>query len=104
MELSSSHTFSRMGAAWLPAAYWLFFSTLPFMVYKNYQYLAYISSHGGYLVVFTDNAAVLASAGSVVRVLSFLANNTFLILFIMERRRSRLVPLTILFSELPWWS
>jgi hypothetical protein len=82
---------------WLPAAYLLLALTFPFMFYKNYIYLSYIRSHGGYLAVFTDNDAIVGSAGGLVRAISLIAYNVFLIIFVLERRRKFLVPVTILF-------
>jgi hypothetical protein len=82
---------------WLPAAYFLLLITFPFMLYKNYIYLSYVRDHGGYLAVFTDSQAIVNSAGLVVRSVSLVAYNLFLVIFVLERRRKYLIPLTALF-------
>ena len=48
---------------WLPACYVLLVASFPFVLYKNYVYLQFIRSHGGYLAIFTDSDAVTKSAG-----------------------------------------
>lgn len=82
---------------WLPAMYVLFGLTFPFVLYKNYQYLSYIRSHGGYLAIFTDSQAILESAGAVVRLMSLVSSNAFILVFLMERKRGRLAAVTSLF-------
>lgn len=81
---------------WLPSLYAIVALTFPFALYKNFMYLQYLSTHGGYLAVFTDNAAVLQSAGPAARVLSMICANTLLIAYIFERQRRRLLLLLIL--------
>jgi hypothetical protein len=82
---------------WLPAASFLLFLTFPFLLYKNYLYFSFIRSHGGYLAVFTGGDAIVNAAGTFVRAISLLAYNLFFIVFILERRRKYLTPVTILF-------
>lgn len=74
---------------WLPALYALVLLTLPFALYKNLMYLTYIRGHGGYLAVFTDNAAVLASAGWLARTVSTVNETAILTVYILESRRGR---------------
>lgn len=82
---------------WLSAAYVLLLITFPFMLYKNYLYLNYVRSHGGYLSVFTDNEGIVNSAGFLIRSVSLAAYSLFLIIFVLERRRKYLIPITLLF-------
>jgi len=92
LQLDASHA-----QEWLPTAYFLLMLTFPFLVYKNYLYLSFVRSHGGYLAVFTESDEILKSAGTVVRSLSFVAYNLFLFIFVLERRRRLLIPITIIF-------
>jgi hypothetical protein len=85
---------------WLPALYALIFITAPFAIYKNLMYLLYIRSHGGYLVVFTDNAAVLQSAGLLARVISLIGANAILVAYVLERRPRRVALILALFFAL----
>jgi|SRR5271157_756694 len=82
---------------WLTAAYVLLLALFPFVAYKNYRYFDYVRSHGGYLAIYTDSSAVLSSAGSLVRGWSLIAYDAFIIVFVVERRRSRLIIVTLLF-------
>jgi hypothetical protein len=82
---------------WLPACYVLLAGTFPFVVYKNLQYFMFIRSHGGYLAIFTESEAIANSAGSVVRIMSLIASNAFILVYVMERRRKQLAMVTSLF-------
>jgi hypothetical protein len=82
---------------WLPVAYYLLIVTFPFLIYKNYLYFTFIRSHGGYFAVFTDSEAIVNAAGTLIRGVSYLAYNLFLIVFVLERRPRYLTPVTILF-------
>lgn len=82
---------------WLPAAYILLALTFPAVLYKNYQYFDFVRSHGGYLAIYTDSDEVLHTVGFATRLLSLLAYNTFLLIFVMERRRAQLTAVTCLF-------
>jgi hypothetical protein len=86
--------------AWLPGIYALVIVTLPCTLYKNLVYLSYIRGHGGYLAVYTDNAAILASAGLVVRTLSTVNDTAILTAYILESRPSRRRWLLILFFSI----
>lgn len=84
---------------WLPALYFVLFLTFPFALYKDLMYLLYIRGHGGYLVVYTDNAAVLHSAGPIARSVSIVCAAAILIAYVIERRRGRVAfLLTIYFA------
>lgn len=85
------------GRQWLGPSYALLALTFPFVVFKNWQYLQFIRSHGGYLAIFTQSQDVLESAGSAVRLLSLLASNAFLLVYILERNRKRLAWVTAAF-------
>jgi oligosaccharide repeat unit polymerase len=83
--------------SWLPASYLLLAASFPFVLYKNYVYLQFIRSHGGYLAIFTESDAVAQSAGTLVRVMSLVAANAFLLVYLIERRRGRLALVTSIF-------
>jgi len=83
--------------SWLPACYLLLAASFPFVLYKNYEYFQFIRSHGGYLAIFTDSDAVAQSAGGLVRIISLVATNTFLLVFLIERRGNRLALVTTAF-------
>ncbi|MBS1804115.1 MAG: O-antigen polysaccharide polymerase Wzy [Acidobacteria bacterium] len=85
---------------WLPALYSLVLLTLPFSLYKNLMYLWYIRTHGGYLVVYTDNADVLQSAGVLARTLSMVNITAILVLFVVETRRRHVMGVLALFGAL----
>jgi len=83
--------------SWLSPLYLLLTVTLPFAAYKNYVYLSYIRSHGGYLAVFTDNEAILQSAGTLVRGVALVGTSVLFLLYLFERRRAHTVLLLSLF-------
>ncbi len=85
---------------WLPSLYALVFMTVPFSLYKNLMYYSYIRAHGGYLAIYTDNAAVLQSAGVVARTLSLVNVTAILVLFVVENRSKRMVAVLWLFVAL----
>lgn len=101
-RVSYRNALFRAGAEvqWLTSLYVLVALTFPFALYKNLMYIRYLSSHGGYLAVFTDNAAVLQSAGPVARILSMICANTLLIAFALERQRRRIALLLTLLLAL----
>ena len=82
---------------WLGACYVLLAFSFPFVLYKNYEYFQFIRSHGGYLAIFTESQDVANSAGAVVRVLSLVAYNAFLLVFVLDRKSSRLTWVTSIF-------
>jgi hypothetical protein len=82
---------------WLPACYVLLAASFPFVLYKDYVYLQFIRSHGGYLAIFTDSDAVTQSAGALVRIMSLVAANAFLLVYLIERRGGRLAIVTAVF-------
>jgi hypothetical protein len=85
---------------WLPALYMLILLTLPFAFYRNWAEFSYIRAHGGYLAIFTDNAAVSQSAGTVVRSTAMLNSTALLIAYVFERRPKRIFWLLVLYSAL----
>jgi oligosaccharide repeat unit polymerase len=85
---------------WLPALYLVVVFSFPFALYKNLMYFLYIRAHGGYLVVYTDNAAVLHSAGPIARSASIVCAAAILIAYVIERRRGRVTFLLTLYFGL----
>ena len=71
---------------WLRDLYGVLALSLPFAVYKNYVYFSYIRSHGGYMAVYLDNAEILQSAGSLVRLMALVGTTICLLLYLFERR------------------
>jgi hypothetical protein len=85
---------------YLGSIYALILFTLPFALYKNLQYLIYIRSHGGYLAVYTDNAAVLQSAGLLSRTMGLLNSTAVLLAYVLEPDRKRQKYVLVLFFAL----
>lgn len=85
---------------WLPALYILILLTFPFGFYKNYAYLSYLRAHGGYIAVYTDSAALLQSAGLVVRTFSLINTTAILVAYVFERRPKKLTLLLFLYFVL----
>jgi hypothetical protein len=81
--------------SWLSACYVLLAVSFPFVLYKNYVYLQFVRSHGGYLAIFTDSQAIAESAGSLVRLMSLVAYNAFILVFLIERRKTPLAFVTM---------
>ncbi len=82
---------------WLPALYVLVLLTFPFAFYKNWLYYSFIRAHGGYLAVYTDNAAVLQSAGFLVRSVALVNSTALLMAYVFERRPKRIAVLLVLY-------
>jgi hypothetical protein len=82
---------------WLAACYVLLALSFPFVLYKNYEYFQFIRSHGGYLAIFTENQDVTASAGAVARVMSVVAYDAFVLVYVLERNGRRLAWVTTAF-------
>lgn len=87
-------------AKWIPTLYFLILIFIPFTVYKNYRYLSYIRSHGGYIAVYTQSAQILQTAGSLVRILSLIGSTVLLLLFLYERRPKRILFILVLFFSI----
>lgn len=85
---------------WLQALYVLILITFPFALYKNWAYFSYIRAHGGYLAVFTDNAQIIQSAGTVIRSIALINSAALLIAYAFERKTKRIVWLLILYTAL----
>ncbi len=82
---------------WLPALYALILLTFPFAFCKNWLYFSFIRAHGGYLAVYTDNAAILASAGTLVRAVALVSSTALLTAYVFERRPKRIALLLALY-------
>lgn len=82
---------------WLAACYVLLALSFPFVLYKNYEYFQFIRSHGGYLAIFTESQEVTGSAGAVARVLSVVAYDAFVLVYVLERNGRRLAWVTAAF-------
>jgi hypothetical protein len=81
----------------LPTLYVLFGLTGPFLVLKNYLYVKYMQTHGGYYAIYTDYDGVVGSAGTAVRLLALLGTQAFMLIYVIERRTKRLMTVTCLF-------
>jgi hypothetical protein len=82
---------------WLPGLYVLILVTFPFAFYKNWLYLEFIRSHGGYLSVYTDHAAILASAGVAIRSVALVSSTAMLVAYVFERKRGGVALLLALY-------
>jgi hypothetical protein len=89
----SSGSFGRF----LPYLYFLFWSSLPVQLYKNFCYYQYAKDHGGYLVVFTDHGGMAASIPLAVRLISLISLPAFVGIFVLERRNQFLRPATAVY-------
>jgi len=74
------------GQQWLASCYVLLALSFPFVLLKNYEYFQFIRSHGGYLAIFTQSQDVADSAGALVRIMSLVAANAFVLVYVLERR------------------
>lgn len=82
---------------WLQPLYLLLLLTLPFAAYKNYIYLSFVRSHGGYMAIYTESKALLQSAGILVRSVAIVGTTVLLLLYTFERRKRYLLLLLSLF-------
>lgn len=82
---------------WLKPLYALLTITIPFAAYKNYIYLEFVRTHGGYMAIYLDSHALLQSAGTAVRTLALIGTTVLLLLYTFERRRRRLKWLLLLY-------
>ncbi len=71
----------------------LFTVCFPFHVYKNYAYLAYVRSHGGYLAILQSQEHI-SDVGLTVRIFSQLCSAAFVAYFAFEQPRRRLWMIT----------
>jgi oligosaccharide repeat unit polymerase len=72
---------------YLPYLYLVFYSALPFLIYKNYLYLSYIQSHGGYIAFYTSYKDLSASVPLFVRVVALLPLPVLVMIFVFENRK-----------------
>ncbi len=75
---------------YLPYLYLVFFTSLPFLLYKNYLYYRYIQGHGGYMVFFSDYVNLAASVPLVVRAVALLTLPVLVAIFVFEKRKKLL--------------
>ncbi len=75
---------------YLPYLYLVYFSSMPFLLYKNYLYYSYIRAHGWYTVFFTDYNRLAASVPMVVRLVALLTIPVLVAIFVFETRRKLL--------------
>ena len=82
---------------YLPYLYFVFFITLPIQLFKNYSYYQYAQAHGGYTFLFVNHAALAASVPFLVRATQLITFPVFVAIFVFERRKKFLYPVTILY-------
>lgn len=80
----------------LPYVLLILLVSLPFHLWKNYEYFDYVRSHGGYLAIFRSEEHV-TEVGFLVRAMSQVCSSAFLIYFVYERPRLRLALLSMLY-------
>ena len=59
--------------------------SLPFHFWKNYEYLIYVRTHGGYLAIFRSDEHI-TEVGFFVRAMSQLCSSAFIVYFVYARR------------------
>ena len=82
---------------YLPYLHLVFFSSLPFLLYKNYLYYRYIRGHGGYMVFFSDYGHLAASVPLVVRAVALLTLPVLVAIFVFENRKKLLYTVVALY-------
>lgn len=75
----------------------MFLLFFPLHIYKNYEYLSYVRSHGGYLAIFTSQEH-LSEIGLPIRIASQLCSAAFIAYFAYEVPRTRLWLVTAAYS------
>lgn len=88
---------AKLPGSVLPYLYLVFGISLPFAILENVLYFRYASAHGGYLVLFTQRAALIASVPILIRAGSNLLTPAFLAIFVLESRRIRLYAATAMY-------
>jgi hypothetical protein len=82
---------------YLPYLYLLFYSSLPFQVFKNYTYYNIAREHGGYLYFFANHAAFTSSVPFFVRLIALITPPVFVAIFVFDRRNKRVHAITIIY-------
>lgn len=77
--------------------YFLFWSSVPVQLYKNFCYYQYAREHGGYLVFFLDHGGLAASIPLAVRAISLVSLPALVGIFILERRKKLLRGVTAVY-------
>ncbi|HEY4930982.1 MAG TPA: O-antigen polysaccharide polymerase Wzy [Terriglobales bacterium] len=82
---------------YLPYLYLVFFSSMPFLLYKNYLYYRYIQAHGWYTVFFNDYSRLAASVPMVVRLAALLTVPVLVAIFVFETRKKLLYTVVVVY-------
>lgn len=82
---------------YLPYLYLVYFSTLPFLLYKNYLYYRFIQGHGWYTVFFNDYNRLAASVPLVVRVAALFTLPVLAAIVAFETRKKILYTVVALY-------
>jgi len=82
---------------YLPYLYLVYFSSIPFLLYKNYLYYRYIQAHGWYTVFFNDYSRLAASVPMVVRLMALLTIPVLVAIFVFETRKKLLYTVVALY-------
>jgi hypothetical protein len=82
---------------YLPYLYFVFYSALPFLIYKNYLYLTYIQAHGGYVVFYTNYGNLAANVPLLVRLVALLPLPVLVMIFVVETKKRFLYPVVFLY-------
>ena len=82
---------------YLPYLYLVFFSSLPFLLYKNYLYYRYIQGHGGDMVFFNDYGRLAASVPLIVRAVALLTLPVLVAIVVFEKRKKFLYTVVVLY-------
>ncbi|HVP55516.1 MAG TPA: O-antigen polysaccharide polymerase Wzy [Candidatus Eisenbacteria bacterium] len=82
---------------YLPYLYLVFFSSMPFLLYKNYLYYRYIQAHGWYTVFYNDYNRLAASVPMIVRLVALLTIPVLVAIFVFETRKKLLYTVVALY-------
>jgi hypothetical protein len=70
---------------------WLYFLTIPFVIFKDVSYLKYALEHGGYLATYLGQGEHTEQVGVTIRALALLNTGAFLPYLILESRKRPLL-------------
>ena len=82
---------------YLPYLYLVYFSTLPFLLYKNYLYYQFIQSHGWYTIFYNDYNRLAASVPFVVRIAALLTLPVLAAIVVFETKKKILYTVVALY-------
>ena len=70
---------------------WLYFLTIPFVVFKDVSYLKYTLEHGGYIATYLSGGEHVEQVGNAIRAMALLNTMAFVPYLILESRKRPLL-------------